>query len=110
MYDRPAVVALREFIGTIVTADSPLTLDERQAELRAHVCTLVDDLKAANWPPERVIVAVKTVAADAGLHPSRNILSAMNQLSEPDAAIVHMVRWCIEQYYGDADLPPTASD
>jgi hypothetical protein len=42
---------------------------------------------------------VKTVADDAGLRPSRYILSASAPLTAPDAAIVHMVRWCIELYY-----------
>jgi len=98
MYTRPAVVALRDYLGVLVTTH-PHLLARHQAELRFHVRGVVDELKAVGWPPERVIVAIKQIADDAGLHPSRHLLSATGPLSEPDAAIVHMVRWCIEYYY-----------
>jgi hypothetical protein len=69
------------------------------------VCAVVDELKNAGWTPERVIVGVKQIAEDAGLRPTRSILSATAPLTERDVAIVHMVRWCVEQYYGVA-IPP----
>jgi hypothetical protein len=41
--------------------------------LRADVWAYVDHLKADGWPPERVIVAVKRVASDAGFHPTATV-------------------------------------
>ena len=100
MYDRPTVVALREHLAAVVQAHPSLADEHNVEAIRARVGGVVDDLKAAGWPPERVIIAVKQIAADAGLSPSRSVLSATLPLNEYDAAIVNMVRWCIEQYYG----------
>lgn len=93
MYDIPAVVTLRDDIarGTRSNDDA----------LRNEVCAVVDHLKAAGWPPERVIVAVKRIADDAGLRPSRAVLSATGDLSPDDALLVRMTQWCIERYYWD---------
>src|SRR4051795_1252727 len=100
MYDRPPVAALREYLAGVVAAHPALPAEAQSQELRQHVCAVVDELKAADWPPERVIIAVKQVADDVGLRSSRSVLSASAPLTEQDVAIVHMVRWCIEQYYG----------
>ena len=104
MYDVPAVVALRDYLGVFVATHPLMAKSAYQEELRQRVRAVVDELKAADWPPERVIVAVKQVANDAGLSPTRHILSATAVLTESDAAIVHMVRWCIERYY-DIETP-----
>jgi hypothetical protein len=46
-------------------------VDEKaQCELQRHVWDFVDDRKAAGWTPERVIIAVKEVAREAGFSPS----------------------------------------
>jgi hypothetical protein len=105
MYERRPVVALRDYLATFVAAHLSLAEDSSREEMHQRVCAMVDELKAAGWPPERVIVAVKQVADDAGLRPSRGVLSAKNALTEQDTAVVYMVRWCIEQYYG-VDIPP----
>ena len=105
MYDRPPIVALRDYLAAAVAAHPAIAEEAYRQELHQRVCAVVDELKAADWPPERVIVAVKRVAEDVGLRPTRSILSASDPLSEQDVAIVHMVRWCIEQYYG-VDNPP----
>jgi hypothetical protein len=99
MYSRPPVVALRDYLAAVVAAHPVIAINNDNQELRARVCAVVDELKAADWPPERVIVAVKQVADDAGLHSSRRLLSATDPLTERDAALVHMVRWSIEHYY-----------
>ncbi|HWC45752.1 MAG TPA: hypothetical protein VG868_06520 [Casimicrobiaceae bacterium] len=65
-----------------------------------QVCDIVEDLKAAGWPPERTIVAIKQVAAEAGLLESRSVLSlSVHDLDARDSLMVKLVRWCIECYY-----------
>ncbi|HEV8496756.1 MAG TPA: hypothetical protein VGQ56_07845 [Gemmatimonadaceae bacterium] len=95
MYDIPAVVALRDDI-----ARGPSLYNEA---LRGEVCAVVDHLKSAGWPPERVIVAVKRIADDAGLHPSRAVLFNGDLVTETDRLLVRMIEWCIERYYAGDD-------
>ena len=67
--------------------------------LRDEVCGVVDDLKALGWPPERAIIAMKEIAVDAGLVPSRGILVRDRDLDPRDALLAKVVRWTIECYY-----------
>jgi len=108
MYDRPVVVTLRDYLAILVDSNPPL-LDAHRPELRQRVCAVVDEFKLAGWPPERVIVAVKQIANDAGLSSTRHVLAATSVLSEQEAAIVHIVRWCVERYYAPTDGPTRAS-
>jgi hypothetical protein len=99
MYERPSVVALRDSL-VIVARTRPGTAPKiGQDALREHLCAAVDELKAAGWMPERVIIAVKQIAEDAGLRPSRALLHNGVALSERDMTIMAIVRWCIERYY-----------
>jgi hypothetical protein len=92
MQDTPAVVALRDDIARGLRPSLHSALYEK-------VCAVVDELKAAGWPPERVIVAVKRIADEAGVRPSKNVLSRGADITDDDALIVQMVKWCIERYY-----------
>ena len=106
MFDRPPVIALRDTLATVV-AEHPMLLDaNRQVVLQQQVCAVVEDFKAAGWQPERVIIAVKQIAADAGLKASPRVLSAATPLTERDAVIGDLVRWCIEHYY-HGNPPPS---
>jgi hypothetical protein len=106
MYDRPPVVALRDSLRMAAAAErAPLDAD-RQRDLCQRVYDVVDELKGAGWPPERVIVAVKQLAAEAGLEPTRGVLAA-STLNEQDAVVVALVRWCVERYYGVQIARPT---
>ena len=99
MYDRPAVVSLSAYLAAVVAKQPSAIGRARQEELRQLVCDVVDEFKSSGWPPERIIVAVKRIAADAGVFPSRDILSSTSALKNQDAALVNMVRWCIDRYY-----------
>ncbi len=97
MLRSPKVLALRD---TLVR--SLATSDRYWEEKVMHdpVCDIVEDLKAAGWPPERTIVAIKQVAAEAGLLESRSVLSlSVHDLDARDSLMVKLVRWCIECYY-----------
>ena len=77
-----------------------LPLDDAQAELlKAGVCAFVDRAKELDWPPERVIIALKQVARESGLGASRNIVIADALLLPRDQLLMTAVRWCIERYY-----------
>jgi hypothetical protein len=78
--------------------------DEKgRRELQRHVCDFVDDRKAAGWPPERVIIAVKQIAREAGLRPSTAIASKYVTLTNQDNFLVELVGWCIHRYYASAN-------
>lgn len=99
MLNSPRVLALRETLAraaTTLTTSHYLTTDKA---LRDEVCALVDDLKALGWPPERTIIAIKEIAVDAGLVPSRGVLVRDRDLDPRDALVAKLVRWTIECYY-----------
>src|SRR5690349_20003466 len=101
MYSRPQVAALRDRL--LAVARAPAVAAERPAELRESVYAVVDDLKTAGWPPERVVVAMKQIAEDAGLSPSQKLITFPgDHITERDAIVVDMVRWSIERYYDAA--------
>jgi hypothetical protein len=63
--------------------------------LRFRVDAVVDSLKAAGEPPERVIRRVKELASEAdgsGLAPAHRLVN-------------RAVEWAIERYF-DSDVPP----
>ena len=74
-------------------------------ELKRLVCEYADVLKALGFPAERVILAVKRAANQAGLRSSSLLPQSTVQLSGEDRVLADMVRWCIERYYG---TPPRA--
>ena len=83
------------------TAASESRRDPASASVRASagalqqaVCDCVRELMAADESPERVLIAVKRAALDAGV-PERNGVSG-------SALMDRIVRWCIEAYYRDA--------
>jgi hypothetical protein len=72
---------------------------ESRLEVQWLVWSFVDDRKAAGWPPERVIIAVKQIARDVGLQPSVFIIDRDAPLTTVDGFLVEMVSWCIARYY-----------
>ncbi|HEY2853657.1 MAG TPA: hypothetical protein VGJ18_12470 [Gemmatimonadaceae bacterium] len=68
-------------------------------KLRDEVCSVVDELKAAGWPPERAIIAMKEIAQEAGLTQSQRVLVRNVDLAPRDALLAKVVRWTIECYY-----------
>ena len=99
MFDRPSMIELRAGLAALAlrVSSGDATIDPA---LRDKLRVAVDDLRLLGWPPERVIITVKQMAEDAGLRPSRNVLMA-GEPSPNDAAIQQVVRFCIEQYYGN---------
>ena len=88
------MVALRDML-----ASNPreVLLGAESAKLHRVLCTVVDDLKALDWPPELVLISVKEVAAEAGYraHFSR----ADRSLANRDELVARITRWTIERYF-----------
>ena len=98
MLNSPKVPVLRDSLSRAVMRAPESRPDDKA--LRDEICAVVDEMKAAGWPPERTIIAVKQIAADAGLMESRALLTLSNkQLDARDALMVKVVRWTIECYY-----------
>jgi hypothetical protein len=95
-----SLVALRDELA-VALAEGRLRASIDEPPMRRRVCALVDDLKAADWPAERIIVLVKGIAADAGLSAAHGVITA-DSVCDDDAAIASMVQWCIAHYYDDA--------
>ena len=97
MLNSPKVPALRNSLARALATTLEYPGDK---VLRDEVCAVVDEMKAAGWPPERAIIAVKQIATDAGLMESRAMLALSNkQLDARDALMAKVVRWTIECYY-----------
>ena len=99
MLNNPSVLTLR---ASLARASETLSTSSQYApekELRDEVCAVVDELKAAGWPPERAIIAVKEIAHEAGLTQSQGVLVRDCDLTPRDALLAKVVRWTIECYY-----------
>lgn len=97
-YDRAAELA-GSLQARLTEIRFPLTTPIER-EIQREVCAYADELKDLGLPPERVIVAVKRVANEAGLHTTRRVVPSSIQLDGKDKLLVDMVGWCIERYYG----------
>ena len=84
----------------LADVEFPLTVAKR-ADIERCVDDYVDALKARKWPPERVIVAVKRIAHDAGMSPSQRVLATDASISDRNALLVDMVGWTIARYFGE---------
>jgi hypothetical protein len=93
----PYAAALR---AELTSLQIPLSCESRDT-LHTCVCECVDGMKAIGWPPERVIVAVKRIATDAGLRPSSRTVLPEKTLTGVDRVLVEIVGWCIERYYAN---------
>ena len=72
-------------------------------EVKRHVFAFVDERKVDGWSPERVIIAVKQIAREAGLKPSAFVAKADGKLTSRDDLLVEIVGWCIQRYFSTSD-------
>ena len=101
MRELPAVVRLRSTL-TVLAETRTLPASDQRA-LQEQVCDVVDLMRGLGLPPERVIIGVKEIAAEAGLRPSRLVLSRSASLDSTDELISQLVRWCIERYFAQSE-------
>ncbi len=74
-------------------------------ELRDAVCDYVRELKERGYPPERVLIVVKALLAEAGVKRTGPLADRGSATLGPETEIVEsVVAWCIEEYF-----PPAAA-
>jgi hypothetical protein len=72
-------------------------------ELRDAVCDHVRELKRRGYPPERVLIAVKALLAEAGVRKTGPLADRGSETLGPETEIVErVVAWCIEEYFPPA--------
>lgn len=102
MNELTTVVTLRASLYSLVAAHRRgLHSGMKESALRAQVVAVVDELRALGWPPERIVIAVKQIAADAGLRPSPHFPNEAGTPTDQDNLLFRIVSWCITRYYSD---------
>jgi len=76
----------------------PLSAAVRR-EIRIEVCEYAARLKELGIPPERVLVALKSVATEAGVKSTPSISFLPADLDSKEELLVDLVEWCIDGYY-----------
>ena len=93
--DEQLAGTLRDRLARVTMPPTPHDLDE----VREVVSRYTSDLQSRGWPPERVIMAVKRAAREAGLRASANQALAESRWTDTDKLLAELVRWCIARYY-----------
>jgi hypothetical protein len=101
MLEHAVTVRLRKELAEFPEKPSP----EAKAALRQDVLEFVDMLKTKGVPVERVIIAIKQLAAEAGLRSSADVLRLSARLKVRDELLLDVVRWAVERFYG-YERPP----
>ncbi len=96
----PSLTTSERLIFAVVRAAR--TAGAASPELREAVCDYVRELKSRDEPPERVLVAVKTLVAEAGV--SRKAYGDFDRaVIHPEHEVLdHLITWCIEEYFHEA--------
>lgn len=70
-----------------------------QDEIRRQVRAYAAELKDLGLPPERVVIAVKQAASDAGIRACSSMLASRRSDDAKTNLLVDIVTWCIAGYY-----------
>ncbi|HEY9227691.1 MAG TPA: hypothetical protein VIP11_13630 [Gemmatimonadaceae bacterium] len=87
---------LRAAFAEMASRPRQYLLPDELVTLRARMCAVVDDMRADGEPPERVLIAVKQLAADGGVEWTSNRF------------FTQLVDWCLERYFSIPPRPRTA--
>jgi hypothetical protein len=106
MLEHESTVQLRKLL--VHLSDDPI--EEQRLALRESVHDFVDASKDRGAPIERVIIALKQLANEAGLESSAEVLSYRRRPSGRDALLMQLVRWAVERYFGYERPPSSRND
>jgi hypothetical protein len=73
--------------------------DVAEEYMHALVCALVDEMKAAGAPPEKVVVEVKFALLG---EPTVGASNSRNRLKDRERFLPRALAWCVERYYDGA--------
>lgn len=82
---------LRSAFAELASRSRQHLLADELVTLRARMCAVVDDMRADGEPPERVLIAIKRIAGEAGVEWKTNRF------------FTQLVEWCLERYFS---IPP----
>ena len=99
MQNSPRVLALRAALTQASSTLATSAFDTTDKALRDDVCNVVDELKDLGWPPERVLIAIKQIAEDAGVTQSHRVLLKNRDLDARDGLVAKVMRWTVQCYY-----------
>ena len=102
MRENSATITLRATLASL----PPVVDEAHKAKLRQDVVAFVDASKEKEWPIERILIAVKDLAAEAGLRSSTNLLRSQSSLELRDMLLLDIVRWSVERFFGYARKTP----
>ena len=71
--------------------------------LRHAVSVYVAEKKMLGWPPERVIIGLKSIAYDAGFPTTLLTPIHVHLFGDKQKVVSDMVSWCVEEFYASAD-------
>src|ERR1041385_6537135 len=73
-----------------------------ERDVHQQVCDYVDALKLVGMPPERVLLAVKSLANQAAIYATPHLVAPRDRLVGKDKLLVDLVSWTIERYFANA--------
>lgn len=82
----------------LATAHFPLSRGA-QDDIKRQVREYAAELKDLGLPPERVVVAVKQAASDAGIRGCSSVLASRRSGDPKTNLLIDIVSWCIAGYY-----------
>src|SRR5437870_3850277 len=83
--------------------------ESSRQELQEAARALVRELRAANEPPEQMLLRVKEILAEAGLRPAYASTDLDTPVRSEPAIYRSVIEWSIRFYYGDDDDGPSSS-
>lgn len=96
MSGRTSIFALRDALVSV--ASIPTVEPDLQRQIRDHVHAVVDELKSFGWTADRINLALKEIALDAGVQPSHAIIVESASATKSDALLASLMRWSLERF------------
>jgi hypothetical protein len=88
-----------EFLRQSVVEFSNQAGRSARDRLRRAVWTYVAEKKASGWPPERVIVELKSIAREEGFSAPLHPIAPSARVDAREKLVTEIVGWCVEQFY-----------
>ena len=98
----PSSAAAQDLRGELSRLRFPVSEAQRLG-LRDSLNCVVDEQKALGAPVERIILALKQIARDAGLQPRSRIALVNARNSGMDELLADIVAWAVARYFAETE-------